>query len=74
MNNQVFYLKVWEKERHAKSKVNKEKKKVKIWVEIDGIDNRNWKAKNKTKSYLKGQQNWQPFPGMTTKKEEPKKY
>ena len=26
MNNQVFHLKVWEKERHAKSKVNKEKK------------------------------------------------
>ena len=45
MNNQVFHFKVWEKERHAKSKVNKEKKKVKIWVEIDGIDNRNGKEK-----------------------------
>lgn len=58
MNNQVFYLKIWEKEKHAKPEVNRKKKMVKIWVEIDGIDNTKTKEKNKeSKSYLKSQQN-----------------
>lgn len=58
-----FSIKIWEKVKHAKPKVNRKKKMVKNWVEIDGINNtkRKEKKNKESTSYLKGQQNWQPF-------------
>lgn len=70
-----FSIKIWEKVKHAKPKVNRKKKMVKNWVEIDGINNTKRKEKKKTR---KAQVIWKvskidsPSAGMTTKKEKPK--